>query len=66
MERDSTDVEYRGCKAFARTLLARYRLSREEREQELEVLTQALSDTVAACLENLDHRRISGGGDGTR
>jgi sugar (pentulose or hexulose) kinase len=53
---------YHGCKAFARAALTRYQLSREEREQELESLTQALFQVLTDALENLEHRRI--GGDG--
>ena len=51
-----------GCKAFARAVLTRYQLSREEREQELESLTQALVQVLTDCLETIEHRRI--GGDG--
>jgi len=47
------------CRTLAIHFLSDYRLSAEERAQEVERLAQQIQQTVEAELENLEHRRIT-------
>jgi hypothetical protein len=42
----------------ARDVLAGYRLSPMEREQEAEMLAATLEDVIGQCVENLAHRKV--------
>ena len=47
------------CRDLAQLFLREYRLSREERVQEMARLALAIQRTIEAELENLEHRRVA-------